>query len=285
MSEQFTPPEQKLVERLQRAPQPELAPDAKDAILARLLNAVDNPPVPDPAPRPPLTNPLVLVAVLVIGVLLGAGVVFLLTRPQNPPPVPTSTAIPTVLPATPLPAVVSSPVPSVTVTSTAAPTVIPTIEVTATIEATLTSTAALTATATVGLTATVTVMPTMTINTITVIEGPIQQIDGTIITIYDIPVQLNPSDPLLPVIAIGDIVRIEGNNNGQIVVVTGTVVTTNVDVNTSTGDVWRDDGNCANPPPDWAPANGWRRRCQGQDKPGNQNAGNSQHDDDKDDDD
>ncbi|NWF70225.1 MAG: hypothetical protein HXY40_14155, partial [Chloroflexi bacterium] len=35
----------------------------------------------------------------------------------------------------------------------------------------------------------------------------------------------------------------------------------------TTGEVWRDDGSCNNPPPDWAPAVGWRQRCQGQGTP------------------
>jgi hypothetical protein len=29
------------------------------------------------------------------------------------------------------------------------------------------------------------------------------------------------------------------------------------------GQVWRDEGNCDNPPPSWAPAHGWRLRCEG----------------------
>jgi hypothetical protein len=27
--------------------------------------------------------------------------------------------------------------------------------------------------------------------------------------------------------------------------------------------VWRDDNECGNPPPPWAPAHGWRRKCGG----------------------
>ena len=37
--------------------------------------------------------------------------------------------------------------------------------------------------------------------------------------------------------------------------------------------IWLDNGNCNNPPPDWAPANGWRARCEGQSQqPGGNNS-------------
>jgi hypothetical protein len=56
-------------------------------------------------------------------------------------------------------------------------------------------------------------------------------------------------------------------------------VEVDVNVNPQSGEVWRDKGNCQNPPPDWAPANGWRRRC-------GENTGNDNHEPhhDKDDD-
>ncbi len=112
------------------------------------------------------------------------------------------------------------------------------------------------------------------------------------VTVYDIPVQLAPDDPVLPDLVVGDEVRIEGNTqtvDGQIVIVGITIIVINVDVNTgsSTGTVWQDDGTCANPPPDWAPANGWRQRCQSQNNTGNQNPppSNPSNDDNDDNDD
>jgi hypothetical protein len=45
-----------------------------------------------------------------------------------------------------------------------------------------------------------------------------------------------------------------------------TVVFVNVDVYVFNDEVFRDDENCSNPPPDWAPAHGWRRRCEGQER-------------------
>jgi hypothetical protein len=100
-----------------------------------------------------------------------------------------------------------------------------------------------------------------------IIEGPVQNININIITIYDIDIEINPDDPLLTVIQLGDNVRIEGNQTSQgdtIIIVAVTIVIIDVDI--VIGDdntvVWRDDDGCGNPPPPWAPAHGWRRRCE-----------------------
>jgi len=108
---------------------------------------------------------------------------------------------------------------------------------------------------------------------IIVIEGPVQAININIITIYNINIQLDPNDPNLKIIKVGDIVHIEGTptGTGNVIIIAVTVIIINVDVNPTTGDVWRDDNkNCANPPPPWAPAHGWHRRCDNQ----NNNQGN-----------
>jgi hypothetical protein len=97
-----------------------------------------------------------------------------------------------------------------------------------------------------------------------VIEGPVEEININIITIYNIDIELDEDDPNLTIIQVGDIVRVEGDTddfNGTIIIVAVTVVIVNVDINIDTGEVYRDEGNCNNPPPPWAPANGWRRRC------------------------
>lgn len=96
-----------------------------------------------------------------------------------------------------------------------------------------------------------------------VIEGPVEAININIITIYNIDIQLNPDDPLLQVIQIGDIVHIDGDteqNGNTIIIIAINIVIINVDINTD-GTVYRDDGTCSNPPPSWAPAHGWHKRC------------------------
>jgi hypothetical protein len=110
-----------------------------------------------------------------------------------------------------------------------------------------------------------------------VIEGPVQQINVNIITIYDIDIVIDPSDPVLTVIQIGDVIRVEGNlsdQNATVVVIAVTIIFVNIDVVVNDeGNVWRDDNSCNNPPPDWAPANGWRRRCEGGNNGGDNNGG------------
>jgi hypothetical protein len=100
---------------------------------------------------------------------------------------------------------------------------------------------------------------------IIIIEGPVTAIIGNIIIIYDIEIQLNPDDPLLTVIQIGDIIRIEGDwvdNGGTIIVIAIIIVIIDVDIYINDGVIWRDKGDCGNGPPPWAPAHGWRRKCE-----------------------
>ena len=248
MSEQFSNPEQALIERLRQAPQPELPAEARALIRARVLDAIDHPPVP--MPRPALLRPVFVIAiVLIAGALIVSGILFVLSRQAQPDITPTAPATFTIPPPT-----VTS-----TVTSTA------TIEPTATPQATVT------------LTLTPTIIPTTSVGVISIVEGPVDSVVDDVITVYGTPVQIPPN----ATVTVGDVVRIETNSQSGtsqvIVIVTPTAVNagggSEVNTNPSSGEVWQDDGNCAHPPPDWAPANGWRRRCQGQDKGNNGNNG------------
>lgn len=97
---------------------------------------------------------------------------------------------------------------------------------------------------------------------IIIIEGPVDRIDGNTIIIFGFPVVLDPDDPRLTVIQVGDIIRIEGNDDGGLLIAI-VFVFTNVEIFVNNGIVWRDSGACGNPPPPWAPAWGWRARCEG----------------------
>mgnify|MGYP005842079069 CR=1 FL=1 len=169
---------------------------------------------------------------------------------------------------------------------------------TSTFTATLTSTATLTAsatetpsptgmfTATPTSTATFTVTPTETLtststftaipsstNTASVpptvaaapgriiVEGPVNTIQDNIITIYDLRIRLQPGDPVLTVLRPGDIVRIEGIQEVEVMQAI-TVIFVNITVVIVDGQVWRGD-SCASPPPAWAQAaaSDWYRRC------------------------
>lgn len=102
--------------------------------------------------------------------------------------------------------------------------------------------------------------------TIIIIEGPVEVIIQNVIVIYGIEIELDENDPLLTVIQIGDIVHIEGDlieNGTTIIVIAIVVVIIDIDIYIVDGGfIWRDDGNCNNAPPPWAPAHGWRRKCQ-----------------------
>lgn len=99
-----------------------------------------------------------------------------------------------------------------------------------------------------------------------VIVGPVSEIRDNVIVIYDFEFILEPSHPLLTVVRLNDVLRIEGDIEEQddsfiIIAIQVTAISTDIYV----GDdfAWRDSGNCQNPPPPQAPANGWRARCGG----------------------
>jgi hypothetical protein len=98
-----------------------------------------------------------------------------------------------------------------------------------------------------------------------IFEGPVEEININIIVVYNIEIEIDADDPILTVIQVGDIVHIEGGvveEGDTIVIIAITIIIIDVDIFIDGDDVWRDDGNCKNPPPPWAPAHGWRRRCE-----------------------
>ncbi len=286
MSEQFSNPEQALIERLRRAPQPELSPEARQMIHARLMDALDHPPIP--APRPRLFHPVVVIAaVLIVGALIAGGVLFVLSQQNQVVPLPTMTLEPTI---TAIPTNTIEPTVTPLPTNTVEPTTVAPVVVSSPM---LLSTATLTLTTTLSPTVeSATLIPTTTSPTVMVIQGPVEKIDGNVITIYGIQVQIAPDDPVLITVKIGDVLRVEGSQTGttQIVIVAVVVVNVTATENgaggtsnggstaagSNQGEVWTDDGSCAHPPPDWAPANGWRRRCQGINTKGDKGKGSKQ---------
>lgn len=111
-------------------------------------------------------------------------------------------------------------------------------------------------------------------NLIIIIVGPVKEIKENIIIIYDLEIELSPDDPLLLVIRVGDRVRVQGRWSGDVIIVINVIII-DVDIVIADDVIWRDDGECKNPPPPWAPAEGWRRKCEG---------GRGNDDDDDDDD-
>jgi hypothetical protein len=67
---------------------------------------------------------------------------------------------------------------------------------------------------------------------IIVIEGPVQAININIITIFDIEIEIDPNDPILTQIQIGDVIRIEGlpsSSGDSIIIVAVTIIIINID--------------------------------------------------------
>jgi hypothetical protein len=132
-----------------------------------------------------------------------------------------------------------------------------------------------TAEATPEVTPEVTPIVNPTLPVTIIIEGPVEEVNINIITIYNIDIEVNADDPILTVINIGDFVRVEGDigdidDAGVVIIIPINIFVVDVDVNTDVdviygGDltvIWMDDGDCAHGPPPWAPAHGWRRRCE-----------------------
>jgi hypothetical protein len=73
--------------------------------------------------------------------------------------------------------------------------------------------------------------PTPNPNVIIVVEGPVINIVTNIITIYDFNIAVDPANPLLNIIDIGDIIHVEGSFNGAGVIV-ATVVSNITNITT-----------------------------------------------------
>lgn len=251
--------------RVINAPPLMLSSAASASAEAQMMEAFNNLP-PSPFPYPIILGGVIVVIVIVVGVLFGMS--------QNPP----ATVVTVAATETYTSTVTASPTHTLTETPTVTPSETP--AETATLTSTATATWTPTPTHTVTLTATLTqtALPTpgdLPVDTNLIVEGIIEEINGNIIVVYGIEIVIDPDEPLLGIIVIGDTIRVEG----QIIEEDGTVTIVALVIEVATedvvigeaGEVWRDNGNCDNPPPAWAPANGWRRRCEGQ----SQNNGNN----------
>jgi hypothetical protein len=102
---------------------------------------------------------------------------------------------------------------------------------------------------------------------IIVIEGEVIAIEGNIITIFEgFDLVMDEDDPLITFIFVGDELRIVAaviSGDEEFILLVLHIDFLSVEVYILDGVVWRDADNCQNPPPPWAPANGWRRRCEG----------------------
>ena len=276
--ERFTPREQALIERLQSAPQKQLSPRIGQAIHEKMLAEFANPALSVAASTgstlalPPALVTIMLVSLATLTVIVGV----LIGRPAQEeaptdPAITLSVAAPTMLPD------------ATTAPATETPTPQPTLTFTATVSATATMTASATpgssATAvpsdTPSATATPSLTPTPEIVRIS-IEGVIQIIDAESITVHDVRIELSPEQ--LTGLRVGDTIRVEGETDltAQIIVIHALNVVrvelpapSSQGSSSSPGSSGGEQFDCNNPPPPWAPAHGWRARCEGGAAPGN----------------
>lgn len=137
-------------------------------------------------------------------------------------------------------------------------------------------------------TATMTALPTaeQTMQVVRVIEGPVSNIQGNMITIYDQDIQLEQNDSRLSVMQLGDVLRVETSQDNQsIVALNITFVNVIVVVNAS-GQIWRGD-DCSSPPPEWVDVdtNSWFMQCNIDNSSGQSPHSSNDNDNDSDDDD
>lgn len=106
-----------------------------------------------------------------------------------------------------------------------------------------------------------------------IIDGSVQSINGNIIVIYGFSITLDPNDPVLVNLQVGDVLQIHGNLGDSNIIIAVIVIIIadydddididfDIDIDTGNDDVYVRP-ECRNPPPPWAPAHGWRRKCEG----------------------
>jgi hypothetical protein len=207
MDNPFTPDEQKLIERLNAAPRPRLRPAARDAIRQQIIRELYVPTAPVQRPFDNLLRLTPQVAALVAVIAIGLFVLALVQAVNQPRG---TTSTPTIVPVpTNQVAVVSSETPDLSSTQAvnASPIPLNTPELTLSpTEVFIASTTPYTAT------------QPATLETVVVVEGPITNIVNNVITIYDYHIEVEPQHPILALIDIGDIVRVEGafDSSGQV---------------------------------------------------------------------
>lgn len=266
-----------LIERLQSAPQKQLSPRIGQAIHEKMLAEFANPALSVAASTgstlalPPALVTIMLVSLATLTVIVGV----LIGRPAQEeaptdPAITLSVAAPTMLPSSTDVAATATSIPA-TVTATATAT----FTATSSASATLTATASSTTTATPSATATPSLTPTPEIVRIS-IEGVIQIIDAESITVHDVRIELSPEQ--LTGLRVGDTIRVEGETDltAQIIVIHALNVVrvelpapSSQGSSSSPGSSGGEQFDCNNPPPPWAPAHGWRARCEGGAAPGN----------------
>jgi hypothetical protein len=195
--EPFTLDEQALIQRLRAAPQRTLKSQAREAIREQVIQEVDRVIVRAPRTRPGWqVLSLVAIAIVIISIVVVITAIILLTSSPHESPQFSGTSA-TAVTATAVPA---------TLTPTLTPTHVPAVEATSTV----------TAEPTKAPTPDPTPEPIATGETralapLVVIEGPVQAVNSSGLTVFDTVIRVEPGDPVLSRIQVGDTVHVEGN--------------------------------------------------------------------------
>lgn len=210
---EFTPQERALIERVQNAPQPDLKPDTYARMRQQLLAEVDLVPAPGTQPRLSPHLSALTIIIVVVAALAVAALVFVFLQQA-----PSQVAFPTAQPS---------------LTSTlSGETLMPTLVVTQT--PFLESMGEITAeTAEATPAPTMTATPSVTLESVMVIEGPVSAINGNIITVFDMNIQVTTGDAVLTSIKIGDTLQVTGRvtvENGALIVVAMNLTVVRVDM-------------------------------------------------------
>jgi hypothetical protein len=188
--EQFSPDEQDLIRQLREQPKPQINPVARDAIREQMIVEFRYVTATPPAPRPRLR----LVPVLAAAAALVMVVIVIAQIARLPVQV---TETPTQIAIVPSDAVQPTHTSeSPTITPTVAPpsqtlTPVPTTEIAPTAPVP-------------------TDIPATTQETTIIVEGPVSAINGNMLTVYNLQVEVAPGHPILGLLEVGDFVRVEG---------------------------------------------------------------------------
>jgi hypothetical protein len=270
--------------RLAQAAPPRLSPDALQRIEARVMQAQ---PVPQPVIRLPYL--VTAAAAIVVAVIAGAVLITLGQTPQQTEvaviATDAATETPTVTPSsTPTPPPTDAPTEAPALIATDAPTDLPAdLPASATPAPTETDTLTPSSIPPSATPAPPTPAPPAYDGVVVRLQGPVSAVtvETATVTVFDtFEVRLAADDPLLRVLRVGDRVRLEGTLTrvgDRLDIAVDNIQLDNpddadnvVETGPEPGDIWRDDGTCANAPPPWAVAGGWRARCEsGDSQPGN----------------
>lgn len=285
---------------LAASPRPLLSEDARARMKAKMLAAVPEVQGSSSAPETGMFRPILRIliaasaaAAVVIVAVLGVTAIMRGVRVDLTPTAPAIANVTEPAPTTPAPSAeptiqstrtvaadsTDEPVPTETVIAPTATSLPPTVTPPPT--QTATEPTVITDIPTDSAPLAPTASPALTAHLI--IEGRVEDISGQQITISGFDIVLSEDHPLLKVLRVNDEVRLSGEllqGRGDIVIAVETFELANEDTEENIvelnpdGAIWRDPGNCQNPPPEWATAKGWRARCEGDGANGSDNGNN-----------